>query len=88
MTGKTKRRQRYLVILTAVFFLVCAGGLMRLWAKETMEVVKDKEKTTYVIGPKEEKPDEDKEKSWEMLRNMGIILDRRDRDGKRPDHNR
>lgn len=88
MTGTPKRKERYLAAATVAVFLVCGAGLLPLEAKETMEVVRDQERTTYVIGAKEEKPDEDKEKSWEMLKNMNIIIDRREHDGKRPDRHR
>lgn len=48
--------------------------------KDEMTVVRDKDKTVYTIGSsgnnrKEE--EKDREKSWEMLKNMNIIIDKR-----------
>jgi hypothetical protein len=43
-----------------------------------LDVQRDKEKTVYSIGPNKTKRDEetkDKERSWDMLKNMGIVID-------------
>ena len=49
-------------------------------AGETIEVTRDSEKTIYFIGSEEKKSvktgeDKDRERSWEMLKNMNIIID-------------
>ena len=49
-----------------------------------MEITKDKDKTTYTIGSSEEKKDgmteeeRDKERAWEMLKNMGLIINKQE----------
>lgn len=43
-----------------------------------LDAQRDKEKNVYSIGPNKTKRDEeakDKEKSWDMLKNMGIVID-------------
>jgi hypothetical protein len=51
-------------------------------SKEAMEITKDEDKTTYTIGSSEEKKDgmteeeRDKERAWEMLKNMGVIINK------------
>ena len=45
-----------------------------------LDVQHNKEKTVYSIGPNKTKRDEeakDKERSWGMLKNVGIIIDER-----------
>lgn len=45
-----------------------------------LDTHRDKEKTVYSIGSNKTKKDEevkDKERSWDMLKNIGIVIDRR-----------
>ena len=55
--------------------------------KDAMEVTRDKDKTTYTIGPSENKKDgkteeeKDKERAWDMLKRMNIIIDKRGQNG-------
>lgn len=45
-----------------------------------LDTKRDKDKTVHSIGPNKTKSDEDakdKERSWDMLKNMGIVIDER-----------
>ena len=54
--------------------------------EEAVTVTRDKEKTVYTIGSGKQQEDPDKEKAWEMLRDLNIWT--RENDGKRPDTGR
>jgi hypothetical protein len=62
-----------------LFFL--AGGLFLpppLLAQDVIDVQRDQDKTVYTIGPDNRTEQEDQEdKAWEMLKNMGIVVDQR-----------
>ena len=68
--------------------LSCSGAFCPLFGDEGLEVKKDKDKTTYSVGSSDEKKDEDKEKAWDMLKNMGIVIDERSSLGKGQNSNR
>jgi hypothetical protein len=57
------------------------GGLLlplALHAQDAIRVQRDRDKTVYTIGSNPPTKQEDQEdKAWEMLKNMGIIVDRR-----------
>ena len=65
-----------------------SGFLTNAISKDSIEVTRDKEKTTYSIGPSEKKSNEkteeekDKERAWDMLKNMNTVIDKRGQDGK------
>ncbi len=54
--------------------------------EETLSVTRDKEKTVYTIGGTTQKEDPDKEKAWEMLKDLNIWTG--ERDGKGPNTGR
>ncbi len=61
----------YLCIVSLVLFLL--PGLTPLaFGEDELDIKKDKEKTVYTIGGSkdDQKKDEDKENSWEMLKNV------------------
>jgi len=53
---------------------------------ETVTVTRDKEKTVYTIGPGKEQEDPEREKAWEMLKDINIWT--RENDGKGPNTGR
>ena len=53
---------------------------------ETLSVTRDKEKTVYTTGGTKQGEDSDKEKAWEMLKDINIWT--RERDGKGPNTGR
>jgi hypothetical protein len=61
-----------------------SGSFTKAISKDDMEVRRDKDKTTYSIGPSEKKNNEkteeekDKERAWDMLKNMNTIIDKRE----------
>ncbi len=83
MNGKGNTELTSLPVILAI--LLAASLLLVPWpssaeTREEMTVVRDKEKTVYTIGSNGENKKEeekDREKSWEMLKNMNIIIDRR-----------
>jgi hypothetical protein len=86
------RSQAFLKILlgclfTAIFFFV-SGPFTDAISKDPIEVTRDREKTTYSIGPSEKKNNEkseeekDKERAWDMLKNMNMVIDKQGQDGK------
>ena len=54
--------------------------------EETITVTRDKDKTVYTIGSGKEQEDPEREKAWEMLKDINIWT--RDKNGKRPDPGR
>lgn len=71
-----------LIILCAVVCPVFAESQ----EDETLSVTRDKEKTVYTTGGTNQGEDPDKEKAWEMLKDMNIWT--RERDGKGPNTGR
>jgi hypothetical protein len=75
-------------ILVALFIAPClliAGGQKEAFGKEELEVVRDKDKTTYIMGgddgANQREQDRDKERAWQMLQNQNLWIDGR---GRRP----
>jgi hypothetical protein len=63
-------------------FLIGSGGWSPGHAKETMEVVRDKDKTVYSIDSDDSarrEEDRDKERAWQMLQNGNFWIDGRGR---------
>jgi hypothetical protein len=57
--------------------IFCVAGLTSpLLAADTLDVKRDPEKTVYSIGSSREDRN-DQDRAWDMLRNMGIIVDQR-----------
>jgi hypothetical protein len=88
--NRSQRRNSFLRLLAlGEMFLFCAGAFSPLLADEGLEVKNEKDKTTYTIESGEDKKkDEDKEKAWDMLKNMGILIDGRSGLGKGQNNNR
>ena len=70
-------------------FIFMTGFLTPVISKDGLEVTRDKDKTTYSTGPSEKKNNEkteeekDKERAWEMLKNMNNIIDKRGQKGQK-----
>jgi hypothetical protein len=81
--GVDKMRVRWLPILLVVgAFMVLSGFGWPLEARDSMEVLKDKDKTSYVIGSDEQavrEEERDKERAWQMLQNGNFLIDGRNR---------
>jgi hypothetical protein len=75
--------------LFTTMFIFITGFLMPVISKDGLEVTRDKDKTTYSIGPSEKRNNEkteeekDKERAWEMLKNMNNIIDKRGQKGQK-----
>lgn len=69
------------VFLVATFLLL-PGLLSNATGKDTMEIKRDENKTVYSIGSSQDKKagktedEKDKERAWDMLKNMNIIIDK------------
>jgi hypothetical protein len=62
--------------------LIVAGGWSSAYAKDTMEVVRDKDKTVYTIDSDDSyrrEEERDKERAWQMLQNGNFWIDGRGR---------
>ena len=76
-------------LLFTTMFILTTGFLAPVISKDGLEVKRDKDKTTYSIGPSEKKNSEkteqekDKERAWEMLKNMNNIIDKRGQKGQK-----
>jgi hypothetical protein len=72
---------------TATFILV-NGSLTDAISKDPIEITRDENKTAYSIGSSEKKGNEkteeekDKERAWDMLRNMNTVIDKQGQGGK------
>jgi hypothetical protein len=64
-------------IVAVSSLLVLALFGLPLSAEEVISVEHDKDKTVYTIGSSGQANQEDQDKAWEMLNNMGIIEDQR-----------
>ena len=75
--------------LFTTIFIFMNGFLTDAISKDAIEVTRDKDKTTYSIGPSEKKSNEkteeekDKERAWDMLKNMNTVIDKRGQDGQK-----
>jgi hypothetical protein len=73
---------RLLILSCVVACLFLTGFTVTVTAKDTLEVIRDKDKTSYVIdsddqGAREE--ERDKERAWQMLQNGNMWIDGRGR---------
>ena len=76
-----KQRKHTSILLMGALLLFLAWGLQApLFAAGDLDVKRDDEKTVYTIGPSERgrrEEDMQKDRAWDMLRNMGVIMDKR-----------
>ena len=76
-----KQRKHTSILLMGGLLLFLASGLQApLFAAGDLDVKRDDEKTVYTIGPSERgrrEEDMQKDRAWDMLRNMGVIMDKR-----------
>jgi hypothetical protein len=76
-------------LLFTMVFIFMTGFLTPLISKDGLEVTRDKDKTVYSIGSSEKRNNEkteeekDKERAWEMLKNMNNIIDKRGQKGQK-----
>jgi hypothetical protein len=79
----------FFFFLFTALFIFMTGFLTSVISKDGMEVIRDKEKTTYSIGPSERRDNEkteeekDKERAWDMLKNMNNVIDKRGKKGQK-----
>ncbi|HVN24753.1 MAG TPA: hypothetical protein VMT71_12335 [Syntrophorhabdales bacterium] len=69
-----------LIFLLSLLFLSSSGWHSPLAAQDTIKVEQDKDKTVYTIGSDNSNRDaqeRDKERAWDMLRNMPVMIDGR-----------
>jgi hypothetical protein len=83
--------QRFLSFLrlltVSVLVLFTTGWILPSFADDAiLDVKKDGDKTVYTIDSKEEAPQADKEKAWDMLKNGNILIDQRGESGKGQDN--
>ena len=74
--------KRYITALcSAGILLFFVSGLgLPVFAGDKIDVKRDDEKTVYAIGPSDDKRQEEareRDRAWDMLRNMGVIVDKR-----------
>lgn len=74
------------VLILLLMSGIHAAFLTHARAEESLDIKKEKDRTVYTIGSSPEQKDEDKDKAWEMLKN--IRIDTRGEDGKGPDTRR
>jgi hypothetical protein len=74
-------------VFFTVLFIIISGFLTSAISKDAMEVTRDKDKTTYSIGTAEKRNNEkteeekDRERAWDMLKNMNTVIDKRGQKG-------
>jgi hypothetical protein len=64
--------------IITVFFALCHNSV--LVAQSKLEITRDKDKTIYSIESSKQSNQEekdDKDKTWEMLKNSGVIINKR-----------
>jgi hypothetical protein len=76
------KRKRQAAILWMGGLLLFVASLLEapLFAASDLDIKRDDEKTVYTIGPSERgrrEEDMQKDRAWDMLRNMGVIMDKR-----------
>jgi hypothetical protein len=87
MRSRASLKITFFFLFTTLFILM-SGFLTNAISKDPIEVTRDKEKTTYSIGPSEKKSNEkteeekDKERAWDMLKNMNTVIDKQGQDVK------
>ncbi len=75
------------LVLSVNMFLLMPGFLPNAIGKDTMEIKRDEHKTVYTIGSSRERKDgkteeeKDKERAWDMLKHMNILIDQRNQGG-------
>jgi hypothetical protein len=79
-------------VLFFFFITLCVlsfGSFSKAISKDAIEVTRDENKTTYAVGPSEQEKDnkseeqKDKERAWDMLNRMNIIIDKRNQNGQK-----
>ena len=78
-----------LAIVSCVLIIVCSLVLPvsgETQEEEALSVTRDKDKTVYTIGGTKQEEDPDKERAWEMLKDLRIWT--RENDGKGPNTGR
>jgi hypothetical protein len=81
MHAQTPLKMLFFILFTTMFILT-SGSVTIAISEDKIEVIRDKDKTTYSIGPSEKKNNEkteeekDKERAWDMLKNMNNIIDK------------
>jgi hypothetical protein len=79
----------FFFFLFIALFIFMTGFLTPVISEDGLEVARDKDKTTYSIGPSEKRKNEkteeekDKERAWDMLKNMNIIIDKEGHKGQK-----
>ena len=67
-------------LLLAAVMVVADTGWSPVFAKDTLEVIRDKDKTVYSIDSDDDavrEDERDKERAWQMLQNGNIWIDGR-----------
>ena len=65
---------------TLIVLFVMSVTPAALLAEDQIDVKRDKDKTVYSIGQNgqiRQEEEQEREKAWEMLKHMGIIIDKR-----------
>ncbi len=71
---------RTTVLFYSIIVIASIFCLPHPFVSAQLDVKRDKEKTTYVIGPDDRIAQEEaaeREKAWDMLRNTDIVVDKR-----------
>lgn len=71
-----------IVIIAGVLLLLTSSSPRPLLAQTQISLERDKEKTVYTIGSNNQVRQEEaaeRDKTWDMLKNMGVVLDQRKR---------
>jgi hypothetical protein len=86
----------FFIVFAQIACFAISGLTARAFGGDSeLTVLREENKTTYTIDSDKSKiQDQDREKSWEMLNNMNILIDRRDvgntrdKDGQGQDNSR
>ncbi len=72
------------IILTIIIFylIILNGSVYGQTEKKELNIERDKDKTVYTIGgstdsPKKDQTEEDRQNSWDMLKNTRIWIDKK-----------
>jgi hypothetical protein len=79
---KSVKHRKYAITLcmSGILLFLMSGLPSPLFSKDELNVTRDKDKTVYTIDSSETTRQADmqeRDRTWDMLRNMPIILDRR-----------
>jgi hypothetical protein len=69
-----------LVLCVSVLLLLVSGPRSPVYAKDEISVSREKDKTVYSIDSSDEnrlQQERERDKAWDMLRNMPVIIDKR-----------